>query len=87
MNPAEAQVLRELCRTLDVLDRLNAELAAAELVTAGGRANPLLREVVEQRKILISLHRRLALPDDRHGEALSGTRAKVARSRWQRPTA
>lgn len=65
-KPATA-VLHEACRTRDVVDRLTAELAAADLVVEGSKgqpaANPLLAEVRMQRDLFGRLMARLALPD------------------------
>ncbi|HUO37472.1 MAG TPA: hypothetical protein VMU34_06390, partial [Mycobacterium sp.] len=82
LNPAERELLLELCRGVDTLDRLHAELAAGELVGANGRANPLLREISDWRKVALLLHRRLALPDDRVLEQTSASRRAAANVRW-----
>ena len=41
MNPAEAVILHELCRVVDVLDRLAAELAASDDVLVGASRGQL----------------------------------------------
>lgn len=55
----EAEALAGACRTLDELVRLEAELAAAEVVVAGSKGqpvpNPLFAAVREHRRALTAL--------------------------------
>jgi hypothetical protein len=93
MNPAEAVILHELCRVVDVLDRLNTELAATDVLVGGSRGqlrpNPLFATIVEFEKMADLLSRRLALPDDYAGvkrsasAAAAGKASAAAKTRWQ----
>ena len=86
LNPAESLILHELCRTADLLNRLNAELARAELLVTGSqgqpRAHPLLSVVIETEKVVELLSRRLALPDDRVRAKRSLSAAEAGKKRW-----
>ncbi len=66
LDPAETALLEQLCRCLDLLDRLNADLAEMGVVVAGSerqpRPNPLIKSVVEVAKLADQLTRSLALP-------------------------
>jgi hypothetical protein len=87
LDPAEMAVLRQLCRTVDELDRLDEALRDAHMMVKGSTgqpaANPLLEQVRAHRKVLESLCRSLALPVD--GEVTGSVRhpqqAGAARSR------
>lgn len=92
MNPAEAVILHELCRTADVLDRLADELAVSDLLVGGSRGqlrpNPLFATIAEFEKTADLLSRRLALPDDyaavkRSASAsTAGKASAAAKTRW-----
>lgn len=77
LDAAEVVLLHQLCRAVDVLDRLHADLAEMGVTVAGStgqpRPNPLLGEVREQVKIVDRLQQALALP-------LTGENAGVRRS-------
>ena len=63
MNPGEAELLVEACRTADMIDQLRARLDRSELVVAGSmgqeRVNPLATSLSAAqdglRKLLVSL--------------------------------
>ncbi len=89
LDPAETALLHELCRTADELDVLTSAMAEASPVVAGSqgqpRANPLLAEIRQHRKLAETLAIALALPVD--GETI-GTRRSVnakaaAQARWR----
>jgi phage terminase small subunit len=66
LDPAEHVLLEQLCRTVDVLDRINADLDEMGVTVSGStgqpRVNPLLAERREQIKIVDRLQMALALP-------------------------
>jgi hypothetical protein len=89
LSPAETETLRQACRVLDVLTRLDAELHNAELVVAGSvgqlRANPLLAASAEQRRTLEGLLRSMALPmpGEVEGRVRSPAAVEAAQARWR----
>jgi hypothetical protein len=89
LNPGELEALRQACRVSDVLARLDAELAAAPVVVAGStgqdRAHPLLAAAADQRRVLESLLRSLALPmpDEAEGRRRSPAARGAAQARWR----
>ena len=82
VSAQELELIAEVCRTLDLLDRLRDEFAD-EQVVVDGRTHPLL---VEQRLVRQELRLALStlgLSDD--GEPLSSRHARrAAEARWQR---
>lgn len=91
LNTAEMALLEHVCRTIDVLARLDDALADAPLTVRGSqgqeRENPLLSEARLQRSSLAQLLRQLALPDTEElaevREVLSSRRHRdSARARW-----
>ena len=89
LNPAELTTLEEACRVKDLLWRIDELLRNGELIVDGSmgqdRANPLLRESVEQRKVLDILLRSLALPfpDELDGRRRSPGATLAAQARWR----
>jgi hypothetical protein len=89
MDPAETALLHELCRTADELDALTVAMADQSPVVEGSqgqpRANPLLAEIRQHRKLAETLALALALPVD--GETIGrrrSTNAKAAaHARWR----
>jgi hypothetical protein len=89
LDPAETALLHELCRTSDELDALTAAMAHQSPVVAGSRgqprANPLLAEIRQHRRLAETLSAALALPMD--GETLGRQRSASARvaahARWR----
>jgi hypothetical protein len=88
LNPAETLMLTQLCRTADRLDRIEAELATADLVTEGSMGqlvgHPLLAEWRMQARVAESLARSLALPmpGEDVGRRRSPTARENAMARW-----
>jgi hypothetical protein len=89
LSPAETELLRQACRTADLLDRLDAELLDEPLTVTGStgqpRANPLLASSAEQRRTLEGLMRDLALPmpNEVEGRRRSPAAAAAAQARWR----
>lgn len=89
LTDSETEILLEVCRTLDDLDRLSAAIAKNGAMVAGSAGqpvvNPALTEARGQRAILHRLVSALALPDD-DGHAVptaTHTRAATAAAaRW-----
>lgn len=87
LRPDEAVILRDACRTVDVIADLEAEAAAAEGIS---NRLPLLRELRLQRLALVRLVARLDLPDPpagagaAPGESDSSKARRAARARWDR---
>lgn len=77
LDPAEVVLLHQLCRAVDILDRIAADLAEMGVTVSGSTgqpvANPLLNAQLEQVKIVDRLQQALALP-------LAGENAGVRRS-------
>jgi hypothetical protein len=77
LDPAEVVLLHQLCRAVDVLDRLHADLAEMGAVTMGSagqpRENPVPGGIREQVKLVDRFKQALALP-------LTGESAGVRRS-------
>jgi len=89
LSPAELATLAQAARVVDVLARLDAELAAGELTVTGStgqpRAHPLLSASAEQRRVLDSLLRSLALPmpGEAEGHRRSPSAQAAAQARWR----
>ncbi len=93
----ELHVVREFCRTLDVLERLHVELETAPTMVVspsqGLVPNRLFAEVRQQRLALRGLASSLALPDEVGGRAsgdgsgqltVAQNARKASRARWDR---
>lgn|SRR5690606_24895673 len=92
-RPDEVQVVREYCRTLDVLERLHEALADAPTMvhspSQGEVPNRLFTEIRQQRLTLRGLASSLALPDEDGGHTGAGLTVaenarKASRARWDR---
>jgi hypothetical protein len=89
-NSAELALLAELCATTDEIAALKAALAVTKPVVKGSkgqpRANPLLAELRNHRKLADQLVIALGLPID--GEAVGRRRSAQAKSaaeaRWRK---
>lgn len=90
LRPDEMRILEDACREATLVDKIEAALKAADLVTDGStgqvRAHPLLSEVRQHRVAMTSLLARLALPDDeaegRHDAARAEHARAAAFARW-----
>lgn len=96
LNPAELRVLEDACHEVDLIDQMEAALAAAvdedgeaSLVVAGSMgqevAHPLLQEIRQHRAVLTRLFAALKLPaeDDGSGAAAASSSAReLANRRW-----
>jgi hypothetical protein len=89
LDPAEAALLHELCRTADELDALTVAMADQSPVVVGSqgqpKAHPLLSEIRQHRKLAETLALALALPVD--GETVGRRRSvqatAAAHARWR----
>jgi hypothetical protein len=89
LDLAETALLHELCRTADELDALAAAMVDQSPVVAGSqgqpRANPLLAEIRQHRRVAETLVVGLALPVD--GETIGRRRSvnakAAAHARWR----
>jgi hypothetical protein len=83
LAPGELELLRQACRTVDLLERIDDQLSREDLTVAGSRGqqrgHPLLLVSVEQRRTLDGLLNALALPMPNE---LEGRRR--SRGRWRR---
>ena len=90
LNPVEAAILVQVCRCVDRLEAIEAELAGMPLVVAGStgqpRCNPLLAEQRAQARVLESRCRALAipLPGEDVGRRRSPSAREAAVQRWSR---
>ena len=90
LAPHESAILVQVCRCVDRLDQIEAELAGAELTVAGStgqpRAHPLLAEQRMQARLLESLSRALSipLPGEDVGRRRSPSAREAALQRWGR---
>jgi hypothetical protein len=84
----ELAVLLQVCRVVDRLDAIEAELAGADLTVTGStgqpRAHPLLAEQRAQMRVLESLSRALSipLPGESVGHRRSPSARDAALQRW-----
>jgi len=89
LTKAELEILREVCRTLDDLDRLAACVLADGAMATGSAGQPVVNPAVSeargQRAVLHRLVAALALPDD-EGAVLPSVQKlraqKAAANRW-----
>lgn len=90
LSPAELALLAQASMTLDVLARIDGELAASDLVVAGStgqrRSHPLLASRADQARTLEVLIRGMALPMPGEAEGRRRSPAQVAavNERWRR---
>lgn len=90
LSPAELATLAQAARVVDVLARLDAELAGADGMTVTGstgqpKAHPLLSASADQRRVLDSLLRSLNLPmpGEAEGHRRSPAAQAAAQARWR----
>jgi hypothetical protein len=91
LRPDELCTLEDACREADLIERLHAELAEAELTTKGSMgqevASPYVSEIRQHRTVLTNLLKTLKLPDSAAGAArkraqVSDAARAAARVRW-----
>jgi hypothetical protein len=90
LSPTEEAMLGRCCRTLDVLDRLDAViLDADDLMVAGSagqlKPHPALAAAADQQRLLDQLVRSLNLPmpNEREGRRRSPANREAALARWR----
>ncbi len=89
LAPHEAELLRQACRAVDVLARIDAALMDGDVTVEGyngqPRANPLLAASAEQRRVLDALFRSMALPmpNEAEGRRRSPAAVAAAQARWR----
>jgi hypothetical protein len=84
----EFVVLEDACREVDLIDRLEAELASGSLMVTGSQGqpvvNPIVAEIRQHRGVLSRLLSSLKLTDSpSEGERSASARA-TAEARWKR---
>ena len=88
LAPHESAILVQVCRVIDRLDQIEAELSGAPLTVEGStgqpKAHPLLAEWRHQARVLESLSRALSipLPGEDVGRRRSPTAREAAVQRW-----
>lgn len=91
LRPDELCTLEDACREADLIERLHAELATAELTTKGSMgqevASPYVSEIRQHRTVLTNLLKSLKIPDGPAGAArkravVSEQAVSAARKRW-----
>jgi phage terminase small subunit len=89
LSPAEEVMLARACRTVDVLDRLDAVLAEDDPIVTGSvgqlRAHPALAAAADQQRLLDQLIRALNLPmpGEQEGRRRSPGAREAAQARWR----
>lgn len=90
LRPEELELLEDMCRTRDLIDRLQAEIDGSEVMVAGSMGqfvtHPLVQEIRQQRNTYRQLTTRLDLPDSEGNSPAAGKRkakaSTAARARW-----
>jgi hypothetical protein len=92
LDAGEMQLLGELCRAVDLIDTLDAEIAEGGLLITGSRgqvarSNPLLLDLREVQKLVSRLVNELALPvaGETVGVRRNPQQRQAAKQRWSRP--
>jgi hypothetical protein len=89
LSPAEVLMLEQCCRQADLIDRLDAALAAGDVIVEGSMGQPRLHPgvaaVAEARRTLDGLQRALSLPmpDEELGRRRSPQQTAAAQARWR----
>lgn len=83
----ELDILEDICRESDLIDKLEDDLVDAPLMVKGSQgqdvANPLISEVRQHRATKKSLWASLKLPDDANVISIAGNQQRDAvNSRW-----
>jgi hypothetical protein len=90
LSAAELETLRQACRVVDYLARIDTALMDSELTVEGykgqPRAHPLLAAAADQRRVLDGLFRSLALPlpEEEEGRRRSPANRENALARWRK---
>ena len=91
LSPAELETLRQCCRQVDLIARLDEALRDAPVVVTGSmgqpKTHPLVGAVAEARRTLDGLQRSLNLPmpDEEQGRRRSPAAVASAQARWRGP--
>lgn len=89
LSPAELATLERACRTLDLLAKIDAELATAGVTVLGSmgqvRSHPLIAAQADLSRVLDVQLRSLALPvgDEDTGRIRSPQQREAAQARWR----
>jgi hypothetical protein len=89
LAPHELELLRQACRVVDVLARIDVTLMDSELVVEGHagqpRAHPMLAASAVQREVLDALFRSMGLPmpNEAEGRRRSKSAVALAQARWR----
>lgn len=83
----ELDILEDVCREADLIDKIEQALASADFMVTGSQGqmvvNPLIAEARQHRATKMSLWKRLDLPDPVASEdAPSNQQRAAAQSRW-----
>lgn len=89
-RPDELVVLEDACREMDIIDRLEDELAISPLMVEGSMgqqvASPLVSELRQHRAVVARLLAQLKIPDESGSGATPLSRSDAARraanARW-----
>lgn len=88
LSAAEFRLLEHACRELDLIDRIDRELANGSMFVQGYNgqpvSNPLLTEVRQHRSTYASLMNKLELPSDDNRSSRSASARQLANARWAR---
>lgn len=80
----ELRVLEDACREVDLIDRMEAEIAGSGLMITGSmgqdRIHPLVSEIRQHRAVLAGLLRALKLPDD--GAGVMNQQRSAGQASW-----
>jgi len=86
----EVRILEDVCREIDLVERLEEEFRDAPTMVKGSMgqmvANPVLQELRQHRAVVARLLGQLKLPDEdgRQAESVSNAARKAAMARWSR---
>jgi hypothetical protein len=89
LAPGERETLRQAAQTADIIEWTTRELMGQSMTVPGSmgqdRANPLLAALADQRRVLDTLLRSLALPfpDEAEGHPRSPQQVAAAQARWR----
>jgi hypothetical protein len=89
LSPSELETLRQCCRQVDLIARLDGALREAPVVVEGSmgqpKTHPLVAAVAEARRTLDGLQRSLNLPmpDEMEGRRRSPVAHAAAQARWR----